>query len=95
MGTYTQSGGISSMDMMRLQKKGIDWDTNNYHYKFYYQNTYLYTINGKRKKFTNLKSFLKLFPKEKKKTLKTLTKELKTEFHNPNEIVIYLQRYKN
>lgn len=95
MGTYTQSGGTSSVDMMRLQKKGIDWDRNDYHYQFYHQNTYSYPIGGKRRKFTNLKSFLKHFPKEKKKALKTLAKELKTDFHNPNEIVIYLQHCKN
>ena len=34
MGTYSQSGGTASVDMMRLQKKGIDWDINNYHYLF-------------------------------------------------------------
>lgn len=61
-------------------------------------NQVLFSKNGKQEMYMykhDAKSFLKLFPRGKKKVLKTLAKELKTDFHNPNEIVICLQRCKN
>lgn len=52
-------------------------------------NQVLFYKNGKQEMYMykhDAKSFLKLFSRGKKKVLKTLAKELKTDFHNPNEM---------
>lgn len=91
MGTYTQSGGIASVDMMRLQRKGIDWDRQTYYYTFFYRNTYSYPIGGRRKKFSSSKSFLRLFPKQKQQEWKKRIRALRTDFKDPNDIVSLLE----
>ena len=88
-GIATQ-GSVQAIDanQTRQQKMG---STDNYVYKYNPENTYYLLQNQKRKKFTNAKSFLKLFPKEQSESISSFIKDQKISLNQVNDIVKLLE----
>lgn len=86
MGITTQAGGIDKIDVKMMQHKGYD-RTGNEVYRVQYENTYIIMLDGKEKRFTNLKSLLKLFPKEMHESINQFAGKQHTNFGNPIEVV--------
>lgn len=85
MGIVSQSGGIEKVDVQEMQHKGLDF-TGNDIYQVKYHNTYLIDMNGQPKKFNNLKSFVKLFPKEQQAEVEAIAKKQHTGFDDPEQV---------
>ncbi|WP_289003835.1 hypothetical protein [uncultured Parabacteroides sp.] len=85
MGVVTQSGGQASVDVALMQNKGLSFPTNSV-YKKDYQNTYRTCLDGQQVSFSNLKSFLKLYPDTRRKAIRQLVKEQSIHFDDPWQV---------
>lgn len=85
MGMVSHSGTVETLDVLRIQNKGVD-NANYYIYNFAPENTYYLSLNNQLKKFNNSKSLLKLFP-EKKDKIKTYLKENEVSFSNLEAVI--------
>ena len=85
MGVVTQSGGQASVDVALMQNKGLSFPTNSV-YKKDYQNTYRTCLDGQQVSFSNLKSFLKLYPDTHRKAIRQLVKEQSIHFDDPWQV---------
>lgn len=86
MGIVTQAGGIDKMDVNYLQGNGTRDRTGNEVYAVKYENSYLFPIGGKQRRFSNLKSFLKYFPKERQKEIEYFAKSEKIAWEEPRQV---------
>lgn len=66
-----------------LDQKSLD----NHVYRFNLENKYYLEQDQKRKKFTNTKSFLKLFPKEQAEAISSFMKKEKINMQNPDDVM--------
>ncbi len=85
MGVVSQAGGQASFDMSLMQNKGLS-NPDNSVYKKDYQNTYRIYLNGQQVSFSNLKSFLKLYPDTHRKAIRQLVKEQSIHFDDPWQV---------
>lgn len=85
MGVVTQSGGQASVDVALMQNKGLSFPTNSV-YKKDYQNTYRIYLDGQQVSFSNLKSFLKLYPDTHRTAIRQLVKEQSIHFDDPWQV---------
>lgn len=85
MGVVSQAGGQASFDMSLMQSKGLS-NPDNSVYKKDYQNTYQTCLDGQQVSFSNLKSFLKLYPDTHRKAIRQLVKEQSIHFDDPWQV---------
>ncbi len=85
MGVVSQAGGQASFDMSLMQNKGLS-NPDNSVYKKDYQNTYRIYLDGQQVSFSNLKSFLKLYPDTHRKAIRQLVKEQSIHFDDPWQV---------
>lgn len=94
MGVVSQSGGQASVDMALMQNKGLS-NPDNSVYKMTYQNTYYMYLDGRQVSFSNLKSFLKLYPNTHRKPIRQLVKRESINFNDPRQVVKLIALYRN
>ena len=85
MGVVPQAGGQASVDMEWMLNKGLS-NPDNSVYKRDIQNTYWIILNGQQVSFSNLKSFLKLYPDTRRKAIRQLAKDQSINFDDPWQV---------
>lgn len=85
MGVVSQAGGQASVDMEWMLNKGLS-NPDNSVYKREIQNTYWIILNGQQVSFSNLKSFLKLYPDTHRKAIRQLAKNQSINFDDPWQV---------
>ena len=85
MGVVSQAGGQASVDMELMRNRGIS-NPDNSVYKKDNRNTYRTCLDGQQVSFSNLKSFLKLYPDTHRKVIRQLVKEQSISFDDPWQV---------
>ena len=85
MGVVSQAGGQASVDMELMRNRGIS-NPDNSVYKKDNRNTYRTCLDGQHVSFSNLKSFLKLYPDTHRKVIRQLVKEQSISFDDPWQV---------
>ena len=86
MGVVSQAGGQASVDMELMRNKGLS-NPDNSVYKMGYKNIYRTYLDGRQVSFSNLKSFLKLYPDTHRKAITQQVKKQSVNFDDPRQVV--------